>query len=78
MKTRLSVAFSMAVLGIVALTAPAGAAKGPDFDMVLFGTAAVALGLLVFLSLVYGIKVMTGIEKPLAPPEADTHGGGHH
>jgi len=78
MKTRLGVAISMAFLGILALTAPAGAAKGPDFEKVLFGTAAVALGLLVFLSLVYGIKVATGLEKPLPPPEPDSHAGGHH
>ncbi len=78
MKTRLGVAVTMALLGVFALTAPAGAAKGPDFNTVLFGTAGVALGLLVFLSIVYGVKVMTGIEKSLPPPEADSHGGGHH
>ena len=78
MKTRLGVALTMAFLGILALTAPAGAAKGPDFEKVLFGTAAVALGLLVFLSIIYGIKVATGIEKPLAPPEPDPQAGGHH
>jgi hypothetical protein len=72
-RSRIGVALSMALLGIVAVSVPAGAAKGPDFNTVLYGTAIAALSFMGFLFVVYGIKVMTGIEKDLPPPEPDPH-----
>ena len=78
MVERLAFATSIAALGFLAATRVAGAARSPHLAAVAIGTFLVALGLMLFLSIIYAIKLAAGIEKPLPPPPPEETGAGHH
>ena len=77
MRLRALTAAGLAISAFIANTAIAGAARSPELTKIAIGTFLVALGLMIFLSIVYAIKVATGIERPL-PPEDPNITQGHH
>ncbi len=92
MFSRIAVSFSLALLGLYGLTAPAFAARGPDATNVMLGTAATAIIAMTVLLGLYSLKWLAGLAEPEpAPPRgpdyhepslpADGHGAaaaGHH
>jgi hypothetical protein len=76
MRGRAALSIGLALAGFLATTGVAGAARSPDLTEIVIGTFLMALGLMLFLSLIYAVKVATGIEKPLPPEEPDA--AGHH
>lgn len=82
MLKRLLMALPFAILGVVATTGSAMAAFDPAKDDLSLGTFIVAVCLMVFLALVYGIVEIFGINKPEdveIPDHAHDHRyAGHH
>ena len=77
MQGRTAFAIGLALAGFLATTGVAGAARSPELTKIAIGTFLVFLGVMIFLSIIYAIKVATGIEKPL-PPEQPDAAAGHH
>jgi hypothetical protein len=82
MLKRLARALPLAVLGVIATTQGAFAAFDPTRDELGIGTFLVALGLMIFLALAYGLVDILGINKPEEveiPDHAHDHRyAGHH
>ena len=77
MLARSSLALALGLSFVLATTGLGEAARGPDATPVGLGTFAVAVGFLVFLSIVYSVKRALGLVKPPPPPE-EAGAGGHH
>jgi hypothetical protein len=82
MLKRLVRALPLAVLGVIASTQGAMAAFDPTSDELSIGAFLVALGLMIFLALVYGVVDILGVNKPEEveiPDHAHDHRyAGHH
>ena len=82
MLKRFFLALPFAVLGVVATTQSAMAAFDPTRDELGIGTLLVALGLMIFLALVYAVVDIAGVNKPEEveiPDHAHDHRyAGHH
>src|SRR5687768_410118 len=73
MRERLTVAFTLAILGFFATTGVTSAAVLEDETDVMIATGLIALGLMALLCFFYGVRHAMGLDK--APPlEADEHG----
>jgi hypothetical protein len=77
MLSRILFSISFALLGFTAATAPAFAALS-DRDEVMIGTAAVAIGAMVVLFIVFLLKLAAGLVKGPPPPAPDDHATAHH
>ena len=64
MLTRIAVSFSLAIVGLYGLTAPAFAAKGPDATNVMLGTGATAIILMIVIGVLYAAKWAAGLAEP--------------
>ena len=72
MRERLTVAFTLAILGLFATTGVTSAAVLEDKEDVMVATGLIALGFMTLLLGFYGVRHVLGLDK--APPmEADEH-----
>jgi hypothetical protein len=75
MRQRLTVAFTLAVLGFFATTGVSSAAVLEDREDVMIATGLVAGGLMVVLLAFYALRHSLGLDKmpPLEPDSHDAH-----
>ncbi len=76
--SRLTVAVILVILIGLATSAVASAAGNSDRNEVIAGTALVCLGVVLLVSIAYVAKLVFGLEKQLAAPDADDDNGGSH
>jgi hypothetical protein len=76
MLSRIYVSFSLALLGLLALTAPSYAAASPDQDKIVIGMTLFSAGLMMVLLALYLVKRMVGLDKP--PPPEEAQEANHH
>lgn len=72
---RLTVALTLALLGLAATTGLSEAAS--DRTEVMVGTGITVLVLMALITVAYGVKHFLGLDRMPAPPPND-HAGGHH
>jgi hypothetical protein len=68
MFSRIAVSFAVALLGVLAATAPAYA-DNPDREEIAVGTFLVALGLMLVLFIAYMVRHAFGLDR-MPPPES--------